>query len=285
MKTVNFDSGFLWDDPNLRWGEPTVQLEPGDPGYVPVQPPSQNKKTAKNKHMRRNAYFPARQADQIVWLENYRNKVSGYATTLNLAPATATATVADARWLIYVLNSWSGATRAWAQACTDAVLEAESGDGTAAMALPVFTAPALPTGVTATNTGALDRIFGVVQTIKESPAYTETIGTDLGLVGSELTPPDFTTLKPVFKTSVTAAGVQIAWTWGGYSAFLDMIELQVDRGDGKGFVFLATDTTPGYVDTFAHPATPAKWTYRAIYRAGDAQVGQWSAPVSVAVAA
>ena len=55
--------------------------------------------------------------------------------------------------------------------------------------------------------------------------------------------------------------------------------------NGKGFVFLATDTTPDYVDTFAQPATPAKWTYRAIYRAGDVQVGQWSAPVSVAVAA
>jgi hypothetical protein len=285
MKTVIFDSGIHWDDPNLRWGDPAVELEPGDPGYVPVQPPSQKQKSARSKIMKRNAYFPSRQAEQIVWLENYRNKVGGYATALNLAAPAVTATVADARWLIHVLNSWFGATRAWAEACTDAVTEAQSGDGTAAMALPVFTAPALPTGVTAVNTGALDRIFAYVQTIKESPGYTETIGTDLGLVGSELTPPDFTTLAPVFKVSLSAQGVQIAWTWGGYSAFLDMIEIQVDRGDGKGYVFLATDTTPGYLDTCPRPATPAKWTYRATYHVDDAPIGQWSAPVSVAVAA
>ena len=53
----------------------------------------------------------------------------------------------------------------------------------------------------------------------------------------------------------------------------------------KGLVFLAPDTTPGYLDTCPRPATPAKWTYRAIYRVNDAPVGQWSAPVSVAMAA
>jgi hypothetical protein len=46
----------------------------------------------------------------------------------------------------------------------------------------------------------------------------------------------------------------IDWNWGGFSAFLDICELQVDRGDNKGFVALAFDTTPGYVDTSpSHP--------------------------------
>jgi hypothetical protein len=66
---------------------------------------------------------------------------------------------------------------------------------------------------------------------------------------------------------------------------LDLCELQVDRGDRKGFVLLTYDTTPGYVDTAPFPPTPVKWTYRAIYRMGDAQIGQWSAPVSVTVPA
>ena len=48
---------------------------------------------------------------------------------------------------------------------------------------------------------------------------------------------------------------------------------------------LFIDTTPGYVDTAPFPAVPTKWTYRAIYRVDDAQVGQWSAPVSVTVPA
>ena len=60
----------------------------------------------------------------------------------------------------------------------------------------------------------------------------------------------------------------------GFSAFLDMLEIQVDCGDGKGWVFLTMDNTPNYTDTAPLPATPTKWKYRAIYRAiyrvGDA---------------
>ena len=55
----------------------------------------------------------------------------------------------------------------------------------------------------------------------------------------------------------------------------------MDRG--QGFVLLAIDTTPGYTDTQPLPATPTKWHYRAIYRAGDTRTGTWSNPVSITV--
>jgi hypothetical protein len=77
--------------------------------------------------------------------------------------------------------------------------------------------------------------------------------------------------------------VNVGWDWSGFSAFLDICEIQVDRGDTKGFIPLTFDTTPGYVDSQPFPATPTKWTYQAIYRVGDARVGQWSKPVSVTV--
>ena len=50
-----------------------------------------------------------------------------------------------------------------------------------------------------------------------------------------------------------------------------MLEIQVDRGDGKGFVILAFDTTP------------VKWTYKAIFRLNYQRMGQWSDPVSTMV--
>jgi hypothetical protein len=75
------------------------------------------------------------------------------------------------------------------------------------------------------------------------------------------------------------------WGWGGNGDYLDSCEIQVDRGDGKGFVLLTIDTTPNYTDTQPFPATPTRWTYRAIYRANDAQVGVWSQTVSVTVPA
>lgn len=96
------------------------------------------------------------------------------------------------------------------------------------------------------------------------------------VLGTEDTMPDLATLQPVIDATAQVAAVKIGWDWGGHRAFLDMIELQVDRSDTKGFVFLANDTTP-------FPATLTKWTYRAIYRVGDDQVGIWSAPVSVTV--
>ena len=57
----------------------------------------------------------------------------------------------------------------------------------------------------------------------------------------------------------------------------------MDRADGKGFLLLAQDTTPGYTDSTPLPATPAKWTYKAIFRVGDQRVGQWSDEVSLIV--
>ena len=91
--------------------------------------------------------------------------------------------MADCGWLIYVLQSWLPAGRAWALATTDAAADAQSGDGTALMALPVFTAPALPTGVVPTNTGALNRIFALVQAIKDSGKCSDANATNLGIVG------------------------------------------------------------------------------------------------------
>jgi len=77
--------------------------------------------------------------------------------------------------------------------------------------------------------------------------------------------------------------VEISWGWNGNSAFLDLCEIEVDRNDTKGSTLLTYDSTPNYVDTASFPATPTKWTYRAIYRVGDQRVGQWSKPVSVTV--
>jgi hypothetical protein len=61
----------------------------------------------------------------------------------------------------------------------------------------------------------------------------------------------------------------------------DLCEIQMDRGDHKDFVLLTYDSTPGYTDTQPFPATPTKWTYKAIYCVGDAQVGLWSKLVSI----
>ena len=129
-----------------------------------------------------------------------------------------------------------------------------------------------PAGGVPVNTGALKRIFKVVQDIRNTPACTDAIASDLGMVGSELGVPDWNVFGPVLKISRAHAGVTVGWGWQGKAAFLDQIEIEVDRGGGQGWVLLAIDTTPGYVDTETIPAQPTKWQYRAIYRVGDQRV-------------
>jgi len=66
---------------------------------------------------------------------------------------------------------------------------------------------------------------------------------------------------------------------------MDALELWVDRGDGKGFVFLAIDSILDYTDTAAMPPAgqSALWKYKGIYIQADQRVGQWSDVVSIPV--
>jgi len=282
MKTIVYGDGTKWGDPNARWGNPCYLLEPGDPGYVPPIPPT-NQPKPKRSRMKHNTYYPVRNADQAAWLVNWCNKLPGYAVALGLTPAQSAAAVADALWLVYVLQAWLGAIRTWTVACTNASTAAQTGDGTALCVLPVFTPPALPVGGTPVNTGALNRIFAIVQIIKDGNGCTDAIANDLGIVGSVQPAPDLAAIIPVFTLNRIPTGVNVNWGWGGNSAFLDMIELQVDRNDGKGYMLLAYDTTPGYIDSYPQPAALTKWKYKGIYRAGDQQVSQWSQEMSITV--
>jgi len=127
------------------------------------------------------------------------------------------------------------------------------------------------------------RFRALVQKIKGSPNYNVAIGDALNIEGAQQIPPDLTTVQPVLTLTLNGNHVEVGWGWQGNVAYLDQCEIQVDRGDGKGYVLLTFDPTPGYTDTTPLPTTPAKWTYRGIYRVGEAQVGQWSSPVSITV--
>ena len=285
MRTAYWDTGdpeLYFDNPNLRWGNPAYLLEPGDPGYVsPI--PSVNNNQRKKKPMKRIAYYPVRVADQVTWLLNLANTLPGQATALGLTTGQVNAIVADCLWLAYLLQTWLNEVRSFALGCTQTATAAQTGTGTSAIALNTFTAPALPTGVTAQLPGSLTRIFTAVQDIKNGHKLTDAIAAQLGLVGSADTGPDLTTVQPVISAKVSGSNVEIKWGWGGNGAFLDACELQVDRNDGKGYVLLTIDTTPNYTDTTPFPTAKTVWSYKGIYRVNDTQTGLWSQVVTVTV--
>lgn len=285
MKTLFWDSvdetgrPYTWGDARLRWGSPSYVLEPGDPGYpYDAYPPATT--TRRPRTMKHQAYYPTRYADQVVWLENFRNKIGGYAAALGLGQPEVDTLVAKCRWVAYLIGSWLPAVRAWNLSCTQAAKTAQTGTG-GAFTLPVFTPPALPAGVTAQGEGALTYLFDKIAEIKENNACTESMCTDLRILGPQEGEPDYNVLAPKLTLTLSGNKIDIGWTWQGYGKFLDQCEIQVDRG--TGWQVLTFDTTPGYTDTTAHPATLTQWKYRAIYRVDDEQVGQWSAEVSIAV--
>jgi hypothetical protein len=235
--------------------------------------------------MKRNSFYPPGQTDQIVWLTKFANEIMVLGPGLGYTAAQIAAIVADCRWLIYMLQAWLPATRKWSQTGTNTMADAETGDGTTLMVLPVFVAPLLPDGAVAVNTGALNRIFAVVQDIKNGGKCSLTDQATLGIIGSAAVGPDLTTIQPVFTLVIQGGRVIIKWTFGGYAAYLDGCEIQVDRADGKGFVPLTTDNTAGFTDPQPFPVASTVWTYRAIYQVNDARVGVWSQPVSIAVQA
>lgn len=290
MKTLHWDMidpatgrPYTFDNPNLRWGSPSVVLEPGDPGYVPVAPVSEKPKPKKETMKQR--YYPPRAAAQVQWLTNFWLKLLVHGPAVDLTPDVINKRVADARWLAYAIGAWIGTIRTFGKSATAALEDVRFGDDSGEPGLPVLTLPALPPSegtvpaVVPQPPGALNRIFAVVQQIKEATGYTDAIGADLGLIGPEESPPDLTLIQPDLGISISGNKVLIDWGWEGYERFVDQCEIQVDRG--AGWTLLTIDTTPGCVDSHPHPATPTKWSYRAIYRVDDEPIGQWSPVRSV----
>ena len=91
--------------------------------------------------------------------------------------------------------------------------------------------------------------------------------------------PTLDALQPELVAAVAGDQVKIEWV----RSAADALEIHVDRGDGKGFQFLAIDTVPDYIDTAPLPGAPTVWQYQAIYRKADAKVGQWSLPIPIKV--
>ena len=123
--------------------------------------------------------------------------------------------------------------------------------------------------------GIFPRIAKMVQRIKASPNYTEAIGHDLGIIGSEHII-DPASMKPVLKLVFEGAAVQVQWIKGHAGA------VRIEKDSGAGFQFLAIDSVPDYTDTTPITAA-ATWKYRAMYIINDELVGQWSDVVSINV--
>lgn len=229
--------------------------------------------------MTRNAYYlPDSDPGKAQLLTNLALNVGGYAATLGLSPAEVASVQADAAMFKYLLRMQE-AFKTFKQAVSaykNQLRDAEPSETPS----PLPVAPALPAAPALVNNGILWRTRRLVARIKASTNYNESIGEGLGIVGDERTV-DLLGLKPELKSRVGAVHPVIIWKKGTASA----LDIYADRKDGKGFVFLTTDTQPDYIDKHPMPkgVESVVWEYKGIYRMADKQVGQFSEPIQVTV--
>jgi hypothetical protein len=213
-------------------------------------------------------------------LQTFKNNIVNYSAVLGLTAPQIAAQAADANYFDYSLKCQAIMVQAGHQWTAWKDLIRDGGTPLASGA-PVLAS--LPAAVPTVDPGVEVRFRALVQLIKAHTNYNESIGRALDIEGAQQIGPDLATVQPKLEAIISGNQVNVKWSWLGNSAYLDICEIQVDRGDGKGFVLLTFDTTPNYTDTQVFPATPTKWTYKAIYRVGDVQVGLWSLPVSIVV--
>jgi hypothetical protein len=226
---MNWDSG-SWD--SGFWDAPPAP--PSD--YFLTKPKTK-------KSMKRQLYYPSRIGDQVNWLDNFAQKLPLHGPTCGVSAGDITAAVNDAKWANYVLGSWLSAVRAFSPSTTDAVDDVLDGVGTVPIVLPTFTAPALPTGVTAAAAGALTRIFALVAKMKLDAGFTEAIGTDLGVIGQEETPKAAPKQSAAVEQGSICQCVRLT-----FAKYTHMgVHIESRRGTGA-FEFLAVDTESPYLD-------------------------------------
>ncbi len=221
-------------------------------------------------------WLPTDDAGKRDWLNHFAGELPNHNTAVGVTAAELASVQADALYFDYVMGgqqAFAAAALQW----TAFKNKARNGTGASMGALPVAPAPGTPPAPVAP--GIFKRVATLVARIKKHSGYTDAIGQALDIIGAEQTF-DPNTLKPVLKTELQAGHPAVLWTKG----HADALEIWVDRGTGTS-AFLAMDTVPDYVDTFALPAPgqTALWKYKAIYRLNDEQVGQWSDVVSQAV--
>ena len=205
-------------------------------------------------------------------MENFSNKMWVVGPGLGFTPAELTALAEDKTALQWIIVNMIEAYRTSMQELTayKNILK----DGPIGSVLsPIPTMPPLPAPGPIPAAGIVPRLRAMVQRIKTSPAYTNAIGEDLGIVAPEVTI-ETITAKPKCKAiALPNSEVRIEFVKGNYAGVL----VEGKRGTG-GWELLGRDNFSPYLDA-RPPQTagqPEKREYRLRYLDGDEPVGEYS---------
>ena len=211
--------------------------------------------------MTTQSYFPKNEADRIIWLSNFVLKIPLHSTTLTLSPAEVALTLTDLNYFIWLLQSWYPSIQQSALEATAYKNIIGYGPDTPSCALPNHAAIVAPSPTP--EPGVLTRLFNFIARIKIGTGYTESIGLDLGLIGSidtsaHLTP-DFTVTT---ERGATTEQANISFTKYRH----DGVSIDSRRNNGD-WEFLAVAMLKPYLDSrpLLDPLLPETREYRLRY--------------------
>ena len=246
MKPAFWDSGIRWDDPNLRWGDPSYLLEPGDPGYVagpPVSPPTTNKRTSKTMH---DDYVPQSYPNLNTWCALQATELTAaLATTIGMTAAERAAHLAAAATI-----------KAAVAPIVDLMQQLEELTAN----FPVILDAQMPI------------LRASIKRAKTNPACTPAIQLQLDWVGAAHTPHPGTS-RPLIDAEAQRGRVKISGKKPGFEA-VNIYSRK--KGDVEWKLIAVRKRKFPYYDEapLAVPGTPEVREYMAIGVVADEEIGQ-----------
>ena len=192
--------------------------------------------------MANQPFFPSKEGDQAFFFNNIKAKIAGYYTRLDIGTARQAKIQLVLAWLIWTWQTFMPTRRADGPAATAWRNQLIYGEANPAVSaeppVPVELTP--PTGTP--FFGMLSWLFEEIGRWKKAEGYVDTIGMDLGIIGSvaqQHTDPPQLTLGTLAQNIVEL--LFCTYEHGG-------VWIECQRQGETAFSFLATDTGSPYVD-------------------------------------
>ncbi len=217
-------------------------------------------------------YLPDKDAEFVVWLNNFNTKIPGYAATFSLVAGDTTAVANDYAAINYMVNQVELSKVNTQDRVAYKDLIKNGPIGATGGAFPgAFTPPAAP-GTTVLP-GVTPRIRLLAKRIKAHPAYTVAVGEDLGIVRGHFSSTEIP--KPTGSArALIGSEVQIKFVKKGF----DGVFVESKRGAETAWSTLGTYIRSPFVDNRAplSAGQPEVRNYRMVYVKGNEQTGDVS---------
>ena len=225
-----------------------------------------------------SSYLPTTDVEKNKWLKNFAAKLAVQGPSLGVTASEITTTTNDSILFSFILDKVDVLEKDLSElvAYKNALSKGEISNTTSPF--PIISS--IGTVPTLVPSGIFKRAGKIITKIKINTAYTNAIGQDLG-IETHAESKSALMNQPILKIIIKGGKPELSYVKRKYSG----IDIYVDRNDGKGYLFLATSVKSKWTDETKLDSTikAAQWTYKAIYKKGDEQVGNFSNPMSVAI--